>query len=125
MSDHILSLSTEVEPAKKFTIDEEEYLLKGFEHLSDEDEATVTAKFTRFMQILGQLERAKNDQTAERLATVLRTRRVELITLLTNVPREVADKLPPGAQAQLFRQIQRETGLTADVDEDVDDLGVD
>ncbi len=120
MSDHILELSTEVEPPKKFTIDDEEYVLKGFEHLSDTEEAKATAAFTRFAQILGRLERAKDDKTAERLATVLRARRIELITLLTNVPKDVAEQLPLGAQSQLFRQIQKETGRD---DLSDDDLG--
>lgn len=110
MSDHILELTTEVEPAKTFLVDEEEYKLLGLEHLSDEDESKATAAFTRFQQIAMQLSRTKNDRQAQQLAKQLRTRRLELITMLTTIPKDVADKLPLSAQIQLFKAVQDETG---------------
>src|SRR4051794_24435684 len=110
MSDHILELSTEVEPAKTFTVDDEEYKLLGLEHLSDEDEARATAAFTRFGQLVRALDRSNSDQAAKRLAKQLRDRRIELITMLTSIPTEVADKLPLSAQVKLFRAVQAETG---------------
>lgn len=110
MSDHILSLSTQVEPAKKFEIDDDEYDLLGVEHLSPEQEATVTARFVRFSQIARAMDRTTNERQQEKLAAQLRERRIDLITLLTTVPREVAEKLPPSAQMQLFRAVSSEHG---------------
>lgn len=110
MADHILELSTEVEPAKTFTVDDEEYKLLGLEHLSDEDEAKATAAFTRFGQLLNALDRANSDQQATRLSKQLRERRIELITMLTTIPKDVASRLPLSAQVKLFRAVQQETG---------------
>jgi hypothetical protein len=109
-SDHILTLSTTVEPAKKFAVDDEVYELLGMEHLSPEDEARATAAFSRFGQIARKLDRSTNDNEAKRLALALRGRRIELISMLTTIPREVAETLPLTAQIQLFNAIQEETG---------------
>lgn len=116
MSDPILSLSTEVEPAKTFEIDGEEYELLGIEHLSPNQEAEVQGLFSRFEQVARKLALAGSDKQAELFAKQLRTRRVQLITKLTTVPDEVASKLPPSAQLQLFRAVANEFGKEDDDD---------
>jgi len=110
VTDHILELSTTVEPAKTFTVDDESYELLGFEHLSPEDEAKATGAFTRFGQLARRLDSASNDSQAATIAKQLRTRRVDLIAMLTTIPRDVAEKLPLSAQIQLFRAVREETG---------------
>lgn len=118
-ADPILSLSTEVEPAKTFEVDGETYQLLGIEHLSPEQEAEVSGLFARFEQVAFNLARSKSDKDAKLLAKNLRTRRVELITKLTTIPLDVADKLPAGAQLQLFRAVMDEFGGENDEDEGV------
>lgn len=118
MTDHILSLSTEVEPAQKFEIDGTEYDLLGVEHLSPEQEASATAKFTRFMQIARTLDRTTNERQATNLAKQLRERRIELITLVTTVPKDVAESLPIRGQLQLFQAVS--TSLNGGEPEDQD-----
>lgn len=118
MADHILELSTQVEEAKTFTVDDEEYKLLGLEHLSDDDEAKATAAFTRFAQLLRALDRAGSDQAATRLSKQLKQRRVELITMLTTIPEEIVKTLPLSAQIKLFRAVQQEIGADEEFDGD-------
>ena len=109
-TDPILELSTHVEPPKIFKVDDTEYQLLGLEHLSAADEAKATALFTRFGQLVQLLDSASNDRSAEQVAQNLRNRRIDLISLLTTIPRATAETLPLRAQVQLFQAIQRETG---------------
>lgn len=108
MSDHILSLTTTIEPAKTFEVDGEAFQLLGFEHLSPEEEARATAAFTRFAQLDTRLSNAKSDAEAQQFATQLRKRRIQLITMLTTLPTEIAEKLPISAQTELFKAVQAE-----------------
>jgi len=121
--DTILSLSTEVVPPKKFEVDGVEYDLLGLEHLSEDEEARATAAFMRFGRLLGRLENSTNDRESQKIARALRTRRIELITQLTTLPLEVAEKLPLSGQTRLFRAIQEETGQEALSDLDDEDIG--
>lgn len=118
MSDHILSLSTSIEPAETFEVEDggemKTFELLGFEHLSPEQEAKATAAFTRFQQCAVRLDRAQSDAAAEKLAGELRKRRIDVLCLLTTMPREVAEKLPMSAQVQLFKAVREESGQDDD-----------
>lgn len=117
MADHILNISTEVTPPKKFAVDDQEYDLLSFDHLSPEKEAAALAEFTRFAQTDAALSRASSDGNAERLAKKLRERRIKLITMLTTLPKDVASTIPLDGQLAIFKAVQAETGR-----EDVDAL---
>lgn len=121
MSDHVLELTTELEPAATFTVDGEEYELLGFEHLTPEQEAKATGAFTRFQQASIRLDRSSTDKEAEQRAKDVRKRRLDCIALLTTMPREVAEKLPPSAQIKLFKAVNDEAGADADEDDTVVD----
>lgn len=119
--DHVLDLTTEVVPAKLFTIDGEEYELYTFDHLSPDAEATVTGTFSRFQRTYQDLEKARDDNAASRVAKKLRSYRVRIITTMTNVPEEVVDKLGSTQQGQILRAIQEEIAdetLTGGGDDD-------
>lgn len=115
-SSAILSLSTEVAKPKTFTVDEVEYDLLGLAHLSPNDEAEVTALLSRFEQAGARLDRAKSDQEAKSLAADLRRRRIGLITKMTTIPEDIAEKLPLQAQIKLFAAVRDELSGEADAD---------
>ena len=108
MSDPILSLSTQLDPPDTFEVDGESFNLLGLKHLSDEQEAEAQGLFARFQNISGQLETAANDQVAKRLSKDLRKRRLDLIALMTTVPRDLVEKLPLPAQVKLFKAIMED-----------------
>lgn len=108
MTDHLLELSTTVEPAKTFTVDGEEYKLLTLAHLGPEDEAHAMGDSARFEGLMQRLSRAGNDKEAERIAGQIRRKRIDILTQLTTMPREIAEALPIPAQAQLFQAVQRE-----------------
>jgi hypothetical protein len=116
VTDSLFDLTTEVEPAQTFTVDGDEYKLLGMQHLSPDQEAKATAVFTRFQQLVRRLDRSGSDSDAERISKQLRTRRLELITMMTTIPMDVAEKLPVTAQVKLFQAIQAEGDLEADED---------
>ena len=118
MSDHILNLSTTAEPAGTIGIDDQVYELLGFEHLSPEQEAKATAAFTRFQQCAVKLDRAQSDQAAEKLAADLRRRRIDVLCLLTTIPREVVEKIPMSGQVALFKAVRQESGQDDDIGDD-------
>lgn len=113
-ADFLVELSTKVEPAKKFTIDGEEYELYGFEHLSDDDEAKITAAFSKHQRLINALNRAKNDGEAMNYARKLRTSRIHLISLLTSCTEDIVEGLPISAQATLLETIQESVGGASD-----------
>lgn len=119
MTDFLVELSTKVEPAKKFTIDGTEYELFGFEHLSDDAEADITAAFSKHGRLINALDKAENDAKAKGYARKLRGSRIKLISLMTSVPEEVVETLPISAQAKLLETIQEEVGAETTSDGDL------
>jgi hypothetical protein len=114
VSDHILSLSTTVEPPKTFEVDSESYDLLGFSHLSPEDEARAQALFARFFALNRALDNAPNEKQGESFAKRVREKRLQILTMLTTMPMEVAERLPLDAQAQVFRAVAEESGQVGD-----------
>lgn len=104
--DHVIELTTEVEPARTFTVDGEEYQLLGFEHLSADSEAKLMGNLARFERTQLQLQLTNDDKEATTLAKRLRERRITLLTELTTLPRDVAEKLPLPSQVKLVRVAQ-------------------
>lgn len=114
MSDYAVELTTKIEPAKKFKIDDQEFELLGFEHLSDKDESKVTAAFARHGRLAQALVDAKTEAASEKIADKLRDSRITLISMLTTAPKEVIEDLPLPAQAQLLEVIQQVVGAEGD-----------
>lgn len=112
----LLALTTEIEPAKKFTIDGEEYQLYGLNHLSKKDETEALALFARHSILVARLESSPNVNRGKQLAEEVKKCRIQIITRLTNSPTEVAEQLPLGEQVKLFRAIQTEIGEDGDVE---------
>lgn len=116
----ILELTTEVLPAKKILLDGEEYELLGLDHLSPEDEASVTATFARFQKVYDRLTKAKNESAATAEAMKLGGLREKLILKTTTIPRDKLKALSPGAQGKILKVVQEEISVASD-DEDDDD----
>lgn len=120
----ILEITTEEVPAKLFTIDGEEFELYSLDHLSPEQESSVTATYARSQRIVERLASAKNDQIAEKEAAKLRPLRVKLIGLMTSVPRDRANELHPRAQGKIMDAISEEIrGEEEEEDSDGDSDG--
>lgn len=104
----VLELSTQVAPARVFTVDGEDFHLLGFEHLDADGEAKVTAGFARHERLADLLGKTKDPTKAQSVAKKLRASRVNLITLLTDVPEAKVAELPMPAQGKLLRALQKE-----------------
>lgn len=122
-TDAVLELTTEVLPAKKMLIDGTEYDLLNFDHLSPEEEASVTAMFARFQKIYRLLEKSSNDQKATVEAKKLTGYREKLILKMTTIPLEVLRELGAAKQGKILAAIQEE--ISAEVDDEDDGDGDD
>lgn len=126
----MLALSTAVRPARKFTVDGDEYLILGLDHLSADDESEAMALLSRHRLLQVELEQTSNVQKGKSIAARARTCRFQIICKLTNLEREVAQKLPLSEQALLMEAIytemedeeeeepQGEPGTAGDPDDD-------
>lgn len=118
MASPLFDLTTEVAPARIFTVDGVEYKLLGLEHLGKDEEARTQALFARYSKLASALPNANNRQKAERLAATMYDLRMELLCSLTDLPRDVAEKLPMSGQIKLM------SAIASDVeDEESDDEG--
>ena len=111
-----LALSTEVAPAKIFTVDKEEFSLLGTDHLSPDSEAEAMALFARHGILQRELDSTPNVSKGKEIAERLRKCRILILTKLTTIPTETADKLPLGAQVALLEAIQEEMESATDDD---------
>jgi hypothetical protein len=120
--DAVLDISSDAVPTKKLRIDGQLYDLYGYEHLSPDQEASVTATFARFQRTYLVLDQAKNETVAKKAASKVRELRMKLIGLMTSIPYDVYSELSAAKQGKILRAIQNEIGAEAEVDdEDVDD----
>jgi hypothetical protein len=117
MTTPVLELSTEVLPAEKLLVDGTEYDLYTFDHLSAEDEAVVTAIFSRFQSIYRALNRTNDQRKREKQAALLRTTREELIDKMTSIPKDEIKSLPVSAQGKLLNAIRENISEDADDDD--------
>lgn len=112
-----LALSTAVAPAKKFLVDGEEYTLYGLEHLDSDVENTVMALFARHVSVAMDLENATSVAKGEGHAARLKKLQDMIIEKMTDVPKDIIEKLPMGQKAKLFEAIRDEL-------QDEDDVAV-
>lgn len=124
MSEISLSLTTRIKPAKKFTVDGEEYQLLGIDHLSPDDENKVMALFARHSLLLAEQEGTENVTKGTAVAERVRKTRLEIICTLTDLPKSVAQALPLSGQARLLETLQEEISKDAEgEDEDAAEPG--
>jgi hypothetical protein len=103
----VLDLSTTVDPPPIVAIDDEEFELRTMEHLSPLDEAklrALVAKEERFTDQLTKVPTTDNNRL-EAIAMQLRKTRIDLILLMTTIPKEKIEALPVPAQQQLIALI--------------------
>lgn len=108
MSEISLELTTSIAPAKKFTVDGDEYLLLGVDHLTPEQENKVMALFARHALLLAEQEQTSHLGKGEAIAGRVRQCRLSLISTLTNLPQDIAGRLPLTQQARLMETLQEE-----------------
>src|SRR6187431_1252360 len=106
----LLELTTTVEPAKEFTIDEQPYKLYGLNHLSKKDETEALALFARHGILVNRLEMSPNVNKGKQIAEAVKSCRMQILTRLTNAPLDIVEKLPLGEQVKLFKAVQEEIG---------------
>lgn len=119
MSDTVLALSTRVKPARKFTVDGEEYELLGIDHLSDADEAEAIALFARHTLLAIDLEQTISVAKGKEVATRLKQTRLTILAKLTTLPKQIAAQLPIDQQIKLLAALQEEL----EGEEDANDTG--
>ena len=125
MSEISLALTTRIKPAKKFSVDGEEYQLLGIDHLSPEDENKVMALFARHSILLQEQEGTDNLAKGTVIADRVRKTRLEIICTLTDLPKAIASALPLGQQALLLETLQEEISADAEPDDSEESDGVD
>lgn len=118
MSDDVMELSTTVSDPATFTVDGEPYSMFTYEHLNKDQEAKVQALFRRHTRELVKLNTANDDRSAELAASKNRETRIDILTALTNAPRDVVEALPTTQQARLMKEINSRMKVESD---EVDD----
>lgn len=119
MTDVLLALSTHIKEPKKFTVDGAEYKLLGLDHLSPSEETLTMALFSRHSLLGEELSMTRDTKKGQRVAQSLKEARLTLLTKLTDMPIDVARKLPITAQVKLLETIEQE--VSAEIEEEADD----
>ena len=116
-STDILTLSTQVVPAKTFTVDGVQHKLLSLAHLSDTDEARMTAISAQFRQINHALESGtvRKLPDIQKLTARQREIRAELIACFTDIPVQDIRGYPIPVQMKLLELVTTE--MSADDDE--------
>ena len=109
--DVILSLSTTVAPAKHISVDDVEYDLLTLEHLSKAQEARVIYLFKKHDRLAQVLDEVDDEKRAMAAALDQTKIRVDLLTTITTMPAEVAEKLNLPAGTKVLEAFAREAGL--------------
>jgi hypothetical protein len=115
MSSYAFEISTAAKEPVLFTVDGKEYEILGFERQSKGVEAHLTALFARHSRLQERLAKAK-PEVAEKIGESLYDIRIEILTSLTTVPRDIVETIPRSGQIQLMNAIAKESGVTADDD---------
>lgn len=98
-------LTTGEPEVRTFTVDEDTYTIVAVDYLSKMEESQMQARFSRFAQLAERLPVTPDRVKAERIASAMHDLRMEILTSLTDIPRELAEKLPLSGQARLMREI--------------------
>ena len=117
MTEFPLSLSTTVEPAKKFLVDNIEYEMLGPDHLSPADEAEVLALFSRHNILTNELYRCRLVEKGKLIAKRQRAARIDVIAKLTTASKDIIETLPLSQQVKLLEALE-ELVVTSEPDED-------
>jgi hypothetical protein len=109
----LFNVSTQIEAACTFIVDDEEYKLFTFAHLNKEKEIRVRWLITREAALIKRLEAVapEEDKRGEDLITKLRDVRVDVLTMMTDCPREIIEKLGLSAQMTILKRVGRDFGL--------------
>ncbi len=105
---YALELSTALKEPKLFLVDGEEYKLLGLDHLTPEQEAETMALFSRLNILTEELSAEANVSKGTKKALELKETRMVLLTKLTTLNREVAQRIPLTQQVLLLEAIQAE-----------------
>ena len=117
MTEFPLSLSTTVEPAKKFLVDNIEYEMLGPDHLSPADEAEVLALFSRHNILTNELYRCRLVEKGKLIAKRQRAARIDVIAKLTTASKDIIETLPLSQQVKLLEALEAEVNREDEVDE--------
>lgn len=128
MDKSLLDLSTVVEPPLTFTVDDQPYELRTISHLSKLEEARLRTLNKQEEFILAKIDAIdpNNEDALMALHEKLFDLRIELITMMTSLPREKAEKLPPMQQQNLINFVGMEVAAIRrrmEQDDKVEDYG--
>lgn len=104
----LISLSTQIKPATNFSVDGVPYEMYTTDHLSEEQESEVQALFARHAVLSQRLAMCDNVQMGVKLADGMREAQLRVMALLTNLPRDLAERLPAAAKAKLIEALSIE-----------------
>jgi hypothetical protein len=116
-----LALSTTIKEPKTFTVDGEPFKLLGIDHLSKDAETEALALFSRHQLLVQELSLADRLDRGKAVAERVKKVRLMILCKLTNMPKDVAEKLPLGEQVKLLEALQEEIAGDDDVDEAADE----
>lgn len=106
----LLDISTQVEPACRFAVDDETYTLRSLAHLNKKEEARVRWLLKREELFINRFNALNpdEDERGEELADKIRDVRIEVICTMTDCPRKVVEKLGIVAQMTILKRIGRD-----------------
>lgn len=121
-----LSLSTTIKEPRKFTVDGEPFQLLGLDHLSKDSETEALALFSRHQQLVMELATAGRLDKGKAIAERVKKVRLMILCKLTDMPKDVAEKLPLGEQVKLLEALMEEiSGDDDDVEDSAEEFGDD
>jgi len=108
----LFNISTQIKPACTFLVDDEEYSLFSFAHLTKEKEIRVKWLLKREEGLIKRLDALtpEEDKRGEELIAKLRDVRIEVLAMMTDCPRDVIERLGLSPQLTLLRRIGRDFG---------------
>jgi hypothetical protein len=107
MSDIVVSISTQVKPAKRMLLDGEEFHILGPDHLSPEDESIIMALFARHELLQRELANEPKETRGKAIADRIRECQERLFSKLTDIPRDRIAALKLTQKAELMEAIER------------------
>ena len=101
-NDPLVTLSTQVAEPATVEIDDTEYKVLGEQNIGRAEEVTLMALFKQHEHAQRDFDTGRDKRKITSAAERMRNTRLEIITTFTDIPFDVADKLPLVAQAHLL-----------------------
>lgn len=119
----LLTIAEALEGQNTVDIFGERYNIKSSGQIGQATEEELLAKFQMLTFFSGKLDQSKNEDEARKWAAKLRDAQVGICSVLTDIPENVAARIPMSGRVQLMDILADEAGFNTNKDDDEDDDG--